>query len=67
VPTLANGVAVERWSVFSEQPWGNSPERQGLAGKGKPMPKVCAAIARELVGFIWAIAQTYPRPEASAK
>lgn len=38
-----------------------------LADKGKPKPKVCAAVARELVGFIWAIAQTYPRLEAAKR
>jgi hypothetical protein len=28
-----------------------------LAAAGKPAPKVVVAIARELVGFIWAIAR----------
>jgi transposase len=37
-----------------------------LEGKGKLKVKVCTAIARELVGFIWAIGQAYPRPEVSA-
>jgi hypothetical protein len=28
-----------------------------LSAAGKPLPKVAVAIARELVGFIWAIAR----------
>ena len=28
-----------------------------LAAKGKPLPLVVAAIARELLGFVWAIAR----------
>ena len=34
-----------------------------LEAKGKLKVKVCTAIARELVGFIWAIGQAYPNPE----
>jgi transposase len=37
-----------------------------LQARGKPMPKVCAAIARELVGFIWAIGQAYPPLEPTS-
>jgi len=33
---------------------------QKLESKGKIKVKVCTAVARELVGFIWAIGQTYP-------
>ncbi len=35
-----------------------------LEAKGKPKVKVCTAVARELVGFIWAIGQTFPNPKA---
>ncbi len=35
---------------------------QLLEGKGKLKVKVCTAIARELVGFIWAIGQAFPNP-----
>jgi transposase len=34
--------------------------------RGKKRVQVCTAIARELVGFIWAIAQALPRAEAKA-
>jgi len=37
-----------------------------LEGKGKLKVQVCAAIARELAGFIWAIGQALPRPAAQA-
>lgn len=36
-----------------------------LEGKGKLKVKVCTAIARELAGFIWAVGQAFPGPEAS--
>ena len=32
-----------------------------LEGKAKLKVQVCAAIARELAGFIWAIGQALPR------
>jgi hypothetical protein len=32
--------------------------------RGKIRVQVCTAIARELAGFIWAIGQSLPRPEA---
>lgn len=35
-----------------------------LESKGKLKVKVCTAVARELVGFIWAIGQAFPPPEA---
>ncbi len=35
-----------------------------LEGKGKQKVQVCTAVARELVGFIWAIGQALPRPVA---
>ena len=34
--------------------------------KGKKKTMVCTAIARELIGFIWAIGQVMPRPAAVA-
>jgi transposase len=37
-----------------------------LEARGKLKVKVCTAIARELIGFIWAIGQTVPGPEANA-
>ena len=33
-----------------------------LTGRGMPKNKVCTAIARELVGFIWAIAWELKHP-----
>jgi transposase len=39
---------------------------RGLEAKGKLKVQVCTAIARELAGFIWAIAQALPRPAATA-
>lgn len=35
-----------------------------LEGKGKLKVQVCTAVARELVGFIWAIGQALPQPTA---
>lgn len=35
-----------------------------LEGKGKLKVQVCTAVARELVGFIWAIGQALPQPAA---
>ena len=35
-----------------------------LVGRGKAKPKVATAIARELSGFIWAIAREVPAPAA---
>ena len=35
---------------------------QRLSGRGMPKNKVCTAIARELLGFIWAIAWEQKRP-----
>ena len=35
-----------------------------LAARGKAKPKVATAIARELTGFIWAIAREIPLPPA---
>lgn len=35
--------------------------------KGKPRVQICTAIARELVGFIWAIGQVIPPPPAQAQ
>ena len=37
-----------------------------LEAKGKLKVQVCMAIARELAGFIWAIGQALPQPEARA-
>ena len=37
-----------------------------LEAKGKLKVQVCIAIARELAGFIWAIGQALPQPEARA-
>lgn len=37
-----------------------------FAARGKKQVQVCTAIARELTGFIWAIGQALPRPEAKA-
>jgi transposase len=37
-----------------------------LKGRGKPQQQTVTAVARELVGFIWAIAREVPRPEARA-
>ena len=34
--------------------------------KGKPRVQICTAIARELVGYIWAIGQVLPPPPAQA-
>jgi len=34
--------------------------------KGKPRVQICTAIARELVGYIWAIGQVQPPPPAKA-
>ena len=36
-----------------------------LAAKGKPLPLVVAAIARELVGFAWAIARQVAAAKAA--
>jgi transposase len=36
-----------------------------LTGRGKVVNKVCTAVARELVGFIWAIGQTLPALQPS--
>jgi transposase len=33
-----------------------------LLSRGKQTVQVCAAVARELAGFVWAIAQATPRP-----
>ncbi|MFT4035778.1 MAG: IS110 family transposase [Patulibacter sp.] len=33
---------------------------QKMAGRGKPQPKIAAACARELAGFVWAIATQQP-------
>jgi transposase len=35
-----------------------------LESKGKPKGQICVAIAREMAGFIWAIGQALPGPEA---
>ena len=35
-----------------------------LVARGKAKPKVATAIARELTGFIWAIARPVPPPPA---
>jgi hypothetical protein len=35
-----------------------------LVARGKAKPKVATAIARELTGFIWAIARELPPPRA---
>jgi len=37
-----------------------------LESKGKLKVKVCTAVARELVGFIWAIGQAFPAPGSPA-
>ena len=37
-----------------------------LTRRGKPSQKVCAAIARELLGFVWAIARQVDGPRAAA-
>jgi len=37
-----------------------------LESKGKLKVKVCTAIARELVGFIWAIGQAFPGPDPAS-
>jgi transposase len=37
-----------------------------LDGKGKMKVQVCTAVARELVGFIWAIGQAMPQPANAA-
>jgi len=37
-----------------------------LKSRGKPQQQTVTAVARELVGFIWAIAREVPRPEAQA-
>jgi len=37
-----------------------------LESKGKLKVKVCTAVARELVGFIWAIGRAFPTPGAGA-
>jgi transposase len=37
-----------------------------LASKGKPLPKVTTAVARELLGFIWAIARQVEAEQMSA-
>jgi transposase len=34
-----------------------------LSGRGKPQPKVVVAVARELVGFLWAIGQQVARQQ----
>lgn len=34
--------------------------------RGKKKVQICTAIARELAGFLWAIAQAMPRPQAKA-
>jgi transposase len=36
-----------------------------LLSRGKQTVQVCAAVARELAGFVWAIAQAMPRPRAA--
>ncbi len=35
-----------------------------LVARGKAKPKVATAVARELTGFIWAIAREVPPPPA---
>jgi hypothetical protein len=35
-----------------------------LVARGKAKPKVATAVARELTGFIWAIAREVPAPSA---
>ena len=35
-----------------------------LLSRGKQSVQVCTAVARELAGFVWAIAQATPRPRA---
>ncbi len=35
-----------------------------LVARGKAKPKVATAVARELTGFIWAIAREVPAPPA---
>ena len=40
-----------------------SPFRK-LVARGNAKPKVAAAVARELTGFIWAIAREVPPPPA---
>jgi hypothetical protein len=35
-----------------------------LMAKGKPAPEVAVAVARELLGFVWAIAREVELPEA---
>ncbi len=35
-----------------------------LTQRGKPSPLACASVARELCGFVWAIALAEPRPQA---
>jgi hypothetical protein len=35
-----------------------------LVARGKAKPRVATAIARELTGFLWAIAQEVPAPSA---
>ncbi len=37
-----------------------------LKSRGKPQQQTVTAVARELVGFIWAIAREVPRPEVQA-
>jgi transposase len=37
-----------------------------LKRRGKPQQQTVTAVARELVGFIWAIAREVPRPQAQA-
>lgn len=37
-----------------------------LEGKGKLKVQACTAVARELTGFIWAIAQAMPQPKTKA-
>jgi transposase len=36
-----------------------------LLSRGKKTVQVCTAVARELAGFVWAIAQVMPRPQAA--
>jgi hypothetical protein len=35
-----------------------------MSGRGKPSPTIAVAVARELCGFVWAIATDQPLREA---
>jgi hypothetical protein len=39
---------------------------KALEGRGKLKVQACTAVARELVGFIWAVGQALPQPAARA-